>query len=106
MNNTAYNFMRTFLGLTLISLVVGCCKTDNPQLIEEIMPYSEHISLNILLVIADDIGVDATPGYNLGNIQIHMPNLLELQVIVLTSEGRKLAHTELAKHRLIEFFLV
>ena len=30
---------------------------------------------NILLIIADDMGLDATPGYNVGSIKPHMPNL-------------------------------
>ena len=30
---------------------------------------------NILLIIADDMGLDATPGYDVGSIKPHMPNL-------------------------------
>ncbi len=32
-------------------------------------------SPNILLIIADDMGLDATPGYNIGSIKPNMPNL-------------------------------
>jgi len=30
---------------------------------------------SIVLIIADDMGLDATPGYNIGNIKPNMPNL-------------------------------
>ena len=33
---------------------------------------------NILLIIADDIGLDATPGYNIGTIKPTMPNIENL----------------------------
>ena len=79
--------MKFFLGLILISMLVGCSKTDNPQLIEDIMPDSVPIAPNILLVIADDMGVDATPGYSLGTVQPHMPNLMELQANGITYDN-------------------
>ena len=34
---------------------------------------------NILLIIADDMGIDFTPGYNVGDIKPIMPNLSQLQ---------------------------
>nr|WP_299383425.1 sulfatase-like hydrolase/transferase [Allomuricauda sp.] len=33
---------------------------------------------NILLIIADDMGLDATPGYDVGTLKPNMPNLQEL----------------------------
>ena len=33
---------------------------------------------NILLIIADDMGLDATPGYNIGSVKPNMPNLQEM----------------------------
>ncbi len=33
---------------------------------------------NILLIIADDMGLDASPGYNLGSIKPNMPNLQQM----------------------------
>lgn len=33
---------------------------------------------NILLIIADDMGLDATPGYNIGNVKPNMPTLQSL----------------------------
>ena len=34
---------------------------------------------NILLIIADDMGIDFTPGYNVGDVKPIMPNLSQLQ---------------------------
>lgn len=34
---------------------------------------------NILLMIADDMGLDATPGYNIGSVKPYMPNLESLK---------------------------
>ena len=34
---------------------------------------------NILLIIADDMGIDATPGYKIGSTKPNMPNLVNLQ---------------------------
>lgn len=39
---------------------------------------SNNSKPNILLIIADDMGLDATPGYSVGNIKPNMPNLQEL----------------------------
>lgn len=36
---------------------------------------SNNSKPNILLIIADDMGLDATPGYSVGNIKPNMPNL-------------------------------
>ena len=33
---------------------------------------------NILLIIADDMGLDATPGYELGSVKPHMPHLQDM----------------------------
>ncbi|MEX0274746.1 MAG: sulfatase-like hydrolase/transferase [Flavobacteriaceae bacterium] len=33
---------------------------------------------NILLIIADDMGLDASPGYTIGSIKPHMPNLQDI----------------------------
>jgi arylsulfatase B len=39
---------------------------------------------NIILIIADDMGLDATPGYDIGSIKPKMPNLAALQNAGLT----------------------
>ena len=58
---------------TLLISLVSC--SDDP--ISEItsIPNTEP---NILLIIADDFGVDASPGYNIGTLKPYMPNLQKL----------------------------
>ena len=86
MNEIKYNFRNSLMGL-LLSLSLACSKTDDPASIGEIMPEGLDHSPNILLIIADDMGVDATPGYGLGTIQPHMPNLTQLQANGLTYDN-------------------
>lgn len=45
---------------------------------EEETENSQNTSPNILLIIADDMGLDATPGYDIGSIKPNMPNLQNL----------------------------
>mgnify|MGYP003324542214 CR=1 FL=1 len=75
MNYTKQNF-RNFLAVMLLSLSLACSKTDDLTSMVEIMPEGMVHSPNILLIIADDMGVDATPGYGIGTVQPHMPNLI------------------------------
>ncbi|MFK7832266.1 MAG: sulfatase-like hydrolase/transferase [Winogradskyella sp.] len=58
------------LIFTALILLFSC--NDN-SLTPEDNP--ESSKPNILLVIADDMGLDATPGYSIGNIKPNMPNL-------------------------------
>tara|TARA_B100001057_G_scaffold492937_1_gene586356 strand:+ start:4383 stop:5726 length:1344 start_codon:yes stop_codon:yes gene_type:complete len=83
MNNIKYNFRKSLMRL-LFFLSMACSKTDDYTSIEEMTPESLSLSPNILLVITDDMGVDATPGYGLGTVQPHMPNLMQLQASGLT----------------------
>lgn len=55
----------------------------NPQ--DEIEKDNEHP--NILLIIADDMGVDATPGYAEGDIKPSMPHLDQLASTGITFEN-------------------
>ena len=41
-------------------------------------PVFGQTSPNVLLIIADDMGVDASACYDVGNTQAHMPNLEKL----------------------------
>lgn len=66
----------TFLfTLFLIILISFSCQSDdttgNPPPNEE----SSQTKPNILLIIADDMGLDATPGYSIGSVKPNMPNL-------------------------------
>jgi arylsulfatase A-like enzyme len=54
-----------------------------PDPIEEILDEVDEIPNNpeypnVLFIIADDMGLDATPGYPIGNVKPHMPNLQNL----------------------------
>jgi arylsulfatase A-like enzyme len=64
--------IRLLIYCLLVLTVFSCGKDQN------IDPEDSDAKPNILLIIADDIGVDAFPGYNLGEIKPDMPNLEEL----------------------------
>lgn len=77
--------MKSTLKLFVVIFLFYACSTD--QSIDELSNNIADIpsnttssnSPNILLIIADDMGVDATPGYTLGNIKPNMPTLQKLQ---------------------------
>jgi len=66
-------------------LLLFACSTDGVPLetatdaeketIEETTEDSTNDSPNILLIIADDMGLDASPGYSIGTTKPNMPNL-------------------------------
>ncbi|WP_242157738.1 sulfatase-like hydrolase/transferase [Aestuariivivens sediminis] len=59
-----------------IVLVLWLSCTKNMDVAENMNDELELIKKpNILLVIADDLGIDAMPGYSLGSVKPHMPNL-------------------------------
>ena len=63
-----YIMVRSFSTLVLVSLLIlSCTKQESPEttIIEETPPP------NILFVIADDMGKDATPNYSEGQEQKH-----------------------------------
>ncbi|WP_299716062.1 sulfatase-like hydrolase/transferase [uncultured Tenacibaculum sp.] len=68
--------MRSVLSpiLAFLMLFFSCSKdsitTETPDDSSE-----QPTKPNILLIIADDMGLDATPGYNVGSIKPTMPNL-------------------------------
>ena len=86
MNIIKYKFKNTLIGMMLF-LSLECSKSDNTTSIEKIMSEGMGLSPNILLVIADDMGVDATPSYGLGTIQPQMPNLKHLQANGITYDN-------------------
>ena len=67
------NIKKTLL-LFLASLIMLNCKKqdDTPIDCGGIIASSKP---NILLIIADDMGLDASPGYNVGTVKPNMPNL-------------------------------
>ena len=63
--------------LLFIAIFICSCKSDDDNITNEvdIDPISKN---NVLLIIADDIGLDATIGYNIGAQKPNMPNLQNL----------------------------
>ena len=69
-------FLNILIGLAGILIFQSCTKSsdDKGSLDENLVDPP-----NILLIIADDMGVDFTPGYNVGDTKPFMPNLSQLQ---------------------------
>jgi arylsulfatase A-like enzyme len=67
-----------FMGI----LCFNACTDDEPK-----TPTTSATKPNILLIIADDMGIDATPGYSTGNEKPNMPNLQTLMSDGLTFDN-------------------
>lgn len=76
------------LPILVFTLFLFACSSDdkpfettdnddgiNDETIEETTEESTYDKPNILLIIADDMGLDASPGYDIGSIKPNMPNL-------------------------------
>ena len=61
--------MKYFLSLLFAVLFFGCDKNDG------IVGTDASDAPNILFIIADDMGKDATPGFSEGSIKPNTPNL-------------------------------
>ncbi len=68
--------------ILVVCLAWACSKDDEPIEIP-----SNASRPNILLVIADDIGVEATPGYSIGAIKPTMPHLQTLAANGITFDN-------------------
>lgn len=75
------------LLLSLLLLLFSCGSSieeemnlQEEELPDEVQeaPIVTQETPNILFVIADDMGLDATPGYDIGTVKPHMPNLQNL----------------------------
>lgn len=66
--------MRSTISITILlfTSVFFSCSSDVTSNIDETTPNTKP---NILLIIADDMGLDATPGFNVGTIKPNMHNL-------------------------------
>ena len=64
-------FKPLLLCLTLVLFLVGACADDDGGSTD---PTGDN-QPNILLIIADDMGKDATPGFSEGSIKPNTPNL-------------------------------
>lgn len=60
--------------LVMATLLVSGCKSDDVS----IPPSIVSSKPNILLIIADDVGIEATPGYSIGATKPNMPMLQKL----------------------------
>lgn len=67
-------FLRYFTWLSLLL----SCSSNIEDSIETITNIATPSKPNILLIIADDFGLDACPGYPIGNSKPNMPNLEKL----------------------------
>ncbi|RBW56657.1 sulfatase [Tenacibaculum sp. E3R01] len=61
-----------FIFLTVLISFFAC---SSDQVIDSGGQTNNNNSPNILLIIADDMGLDATPGFNVGTVKPNMPNL-------------------------------
>ncbi len=77
----------TYYTLLFVFTLFSCSKNETIS-----SPANEEVSNsskpNILLVIADDMGLDATPGYDVGSIKPNTPNLESM-----ISEGIRFTNT-------------
>lgn len=77
MRYTTLNFLKLiFISICLLSCTSNTDDTNEEE--EEETPVETNELPNILLVIADDLGLDACPGYNIGTVKPNMPNLQSL----------------------------
>ena len=67
------NFKPTLLYTLFITLLFSC--TDEPNDTTDDGLTQTNGEPNILLIIADDMGLDASPGYSIGSVKPNMPNL-------------------------------
>jgi arylsulfatase A-like enzyme len=65
--------MKYFLSLLFLVLIYGCDRNDEPE------GTNTSDTPNILFIIADDMGKDATQGFSEGSIKPNTPNLNKLK---------------------------
>lgn len=59
-------------------MLSSCSKIEEVNIEQNEEEQTESSKPNILLIIADDMGLDATPGYNIGDVKPNMPNLVSM----------------------------
>ncbi|WP_435262718.1 sulfatase-like hydrolase/transferase [Tenacibaculum sp. nBUS_03] len=73
---------RFVLILTFCFLIISCSPSSSDTIIQEEeqdeTPIGNETTPNILFVIADDMGLDASPGYDIGTRKPQTPNLQNL----------------------------
>ncbi|WP_299462971.1 sulfatase-like hydrolase/transferase [uncultured Microscilla sp.] len=73
----------TLFLVIMLTFALGSCKKSDPVTTD---PTTGNRP-NILLIIADDIGIEATPGYSIGAIKPSMPNLQKLAATGITFDN-------------------
>ncbi|CAL2080827.1 sulfatase-like hydrolase/transferase [Tenacibaculum sp. 190524A05c] len=64
------------LNSPIILLVLFLCSCSKESVNTDSNPDDpQNIKPNILLIIADDMGLDATPGYDIGDVKPNVPNI-------------------------------
>lgn len=71
-------FIISFLSLAFFFISCGKDGKIEEEIIDEEEVIQPSTKPNILLIIADDMGLDATPGYSVGTTKPIMPNLQKL----------------------------
>ena len=66
--------MKYTFRIIFIAILIFSCSNDS-SIENESNPITTNSKPNILLIIADDMGLDATPGYNIGTIKPNVPNI-------------------------------
>ena len=69
---------RTRIFLLSILFIVASCSSEEGSSDNNIDDNQVQVKNNVLLIIADDLGLDATVGYNIGNQKPSMPTLQNL----------------------------
>ncbi len=64
-----------FFPISIVVLILFSCSSDEPTQTDNDNPVIPNAKPNILLIIADDMGQDATPGFEVGSSKPQMPNL-------------------------------
>ena len=69
--------VQRFVIFFLILIFISSCNSDEDSITSDssVIPITKN---NVLLIILDDIGLDATIGYNIGSQKPNMPNLQNL----------------------------
>ena len=72
--------MIRYLIISLFALLFFSCENSIEMIdnAEEYIENTQSTAPNILLIIADDMGLDASPGYDIGSVKPNMPNLQSL----------------------------
>ncbi len=73
--------MIRYIFICLFIILFFSCDNNSIEIVndnEEDIESLKSTAPNILFIIADDMGLDASPGYNIGHVKPNMPNLQSL----------------------------